>query len=425
MVDTISPRDFAVRLWDGTLWPSDETDAPRFTVHVKSPSFVRELLSRPSLVTIGKAYVEGDLAIEGDLKAAFAVGERWINGRRPSLGRRLLDAWSRRPALPTRRGKIRSFVAKGSAESESRTRDAVTFFYDTPGEFFGAWLDPSMVYTCAYFGSLDDGLAEAQERKLDHVCKKLLLRPGDELLDIGCGWGALIAHAAQRYGVRAHGITLSEPQAEVARRRIASLGLADRCRVEVRDFRRLEGEARFDKISSIGMIEHVRDAVQPLYYGTAWRLLRDGGLMLNHGMTRHRLRPLRGGHEFLKRYLIPDHELIPLCRSIEHAEVAGFDVRDVEQMREHYGLTLDVWTERMRAAAAPAQAVVGEAVYRAFEIQMVSMAHHFYKGNLGLYQTLLSKPKAGDACVPLTRDHLTSSSPRTTSSTPGRREARV
>jgi cyclopropane-fatty-acyl-phospholipid synthase len=395
----MGPRDFAVKLWDGTMWPPDGGRQPTFVAHVKEPRLVFRIASRPNLVTIGRAYVEGDLEIEGDLRAAFAVGDRWINGKSHSALRRLLHAWSFRPELGRETAKIRAW--RGSGDE----RAAVRFFYDQPTDFFDAWLDPSMVYTCAYFGNPDQDLTEAQERKLDLVCRKLALAPGDELLDIGCGWGGLVVHAAQRYGARAVGITLSEKQARFATARISALGLADRCRVEVRDFRELDGFERFDRVASVGMIEHLREPLHDVYYRAIWRLLRAGGLALVHGMTRHRLRPLRGGHEFLKRYLIPEHELLPISTWITKAEDAGFDVRDVEQLREHYGMTLDVWTERMRAAAPRAKAAVGDAMYRTFEVQMISMAHHFYQGNLGLHQVLLSKPHDGDARLPLTREH--------------------
>jgi cyclopropane-fatty-acyl-phospholipid synthase len=265
-----------------------------------------------------------------------------------------------------------------------------------------------MVYSCAYYAEPGGPLDRAQEDKLELVCKKLRLRPGDRFLDVGCGWGALALHAARHHGVDATGITLGAGQAAEAGRRVAAAGLEGRCRVRVADFRDLPANGQFDRIASIGMIEHVREPLQPAYFARLHGLLRPGGLALNHGITCTPSRPLRGGNVFLQRYIFPDHQLVPVSTSLRIAEEAGFEVRDVEQLREHYALTLMAWFDRLRGADAEVRRVVGEPTVRAFEVYLVGMAHHFRMGNLQIHQSLLARPAQGDAELPLRRDHLTS-----------------
>jgi cyclopropane-fatty-acyl-phospholipid synthase len=291
----------------------------------------------------------------------------------------------------------------GARHSIERDRLAVTYHYDVSGDFYKLWLDSRMVYSCAYFASPDDDLEVAQERKLDYICRKLRLRPGERLLDIGCGWGGLVIHAAERYGVEAVGITLSGGQAELASERIRRAGLADRCRVEVRDYRQMDDPEGYDKLVSVGMFEHVGEAMLPEYLGRAWRLLRPGGVFLNHGIARSATEPAEGGPSFLDRYVFPDSELVPISTTLRAAEMSDFEVRDVESLREHYALTLRRWVSRLEEHRDEACRAADETTYRIWRLFMSASAYGFEVGRLNLYQTLLVKPSRGESGLPLTR----------------------
>jgi cyclopropane-fatty-acyl-phospholipid synthase len=293
---------------------------------------------------------------------------------------------------------------------------AVRSHYDVGNAFYALWLDRRLVYSCAYFATGIEDLDAAQAAKLDHICRKLRLAPGERLLDIGCGWGGLVQYAAEHYGVQALGITLSQPQAELARERIAAAGLADRCQIEVRDYRDLPPDASFDKIVSVGMVEHVGRRRLPTYFATAWRHLRPGGLFLNHGIAMaasgnglssllSRLMWRRGG--FIQRYVFPDGELASSGEMLRAAEAQGWETRDVENLREHYTLTLRHWVRRLEAAHEEAAQRVGEQTYRVWRLYMAASAHGFAAGRLQLIQTLLSKARAdGSSSLPLTRSDL-------------------
>jgi cyclopropane-fatty-acyl-phospholipid synthase len=260
-----------------------------------------------------------------------------------------------------------------------------------------------MVYSCAYFHTPEEDLDTAQERKLDYICRKLRLRRGERLLDIGCGWGGLIMHAAAHYGVQAVGITLSVPQAEVARKRLHESELNNRCRVEACDYRDFEHDQQYDKIVSVGMFEHVGEALLPEYFRRAWDLLRPGGVFLNHGIA-HSATYRRRGPSFIDHYVFPDSELVPINASLRVAELNGFEVRDVESLREHYALTLHQWVRRLEAHAEEVRSITDDTIYRIWRLCMAGAAHRFRSGRLNLYQTLLAKPANGPSVLPLTRD---------------------
>jgi cyclopropane-fatty-acyl-phospholipid synthase len=272
-----------------------------------------------------------------------------------------------------------------------------------PPEFFQLFLDSRMVYSCAYFKTPQDGLERSQEQKLDHICRKLRLKAGERLLDIGCGWGGLILHAVRNYGVRALGITLSEQQAATARERIAQAGCEKQCEVQLRDYRDLDGRDSFDKIVSVGMFEHVGRSQFAEYFSKAWQLLKPGGVFLNHAIayaaTYH-----RKGASFIDRYVFPDGDLVPLNVALQAAEETGFQVRDVENLREHYVLTLRHWGQRLEAHADKARQLTNDATYRIWRLYMAGSAYAFRIGRLNVFQTLLSRPANGDSKLPLTRD---------------------
>ena len=397
------PRpDFQVRLWDGTTWRA--VQQPRFTLVLKHPGALRAMFSRPSELTLGEAYIYNDFDIEGDIEAAFEFAD-YLLEQEHSLGKSL-DLAKRLSKLPVNSGahkNRRPTNFSGSVHSRDRDRQAITYHYDLPAEFYALWLDRRMVYSCAYFATPEEDLDSAQEHKLDYICKKLRLRRGERLLDIGCGWGGLIMHAAAHYGVEAVGITLSVSQAELARKRLHESELNNRCRVEVSDYRDIEHDQQYDKIVSVGMFEHVGEALLPEYFRRAWELLRPGGVFLNHGIaysTTYR----RQGPSFTDRYVFPEGELVPISTSLRAAELSGFEVRDVESLREHYALTLHHWVRRLEAHAEEARRITNDSTYRTWRLYMAGAAHGFRSGRLNLYQTLLAKPLHGLSGLPLIRE---------------------
>jgi cyclopropane-fatty-acyl-phospholipid synthase len=262
-----------------------------------------------------------------------------------------------------------------------------------------------MVYSCGYFETAATDLDTAQLRKLDMICRKLRLRPGMRLLDVGCGWGGLVLHAALQYGVDATGITLSAPQVELASQRIAAAGMNGACRVELRDYREVEVDHGYDALVSVGMFEHVGEKMLPGYFEQAARLLKPGGVFLNHGIASRATDPAGHGPRFSDTYVFPDGELVPVNTTMRAAEEAGFEVRDVESLREHYALTLRHWVRRLEAAHEQALRHVDEPTWRVWRLYMSGSAHGFRSRRLNVYQALLALPDSGGASgLPLTRD---------------------
>jgi cyclopropane-fatty-acyl-phospholipid synthase len=402
------PRDFAVRLWDGTIWEPDAGQEARFTLVLRHPGALRALLWPPNQLTMAEAYLYDDIDVEGDIEAVFRLADYLLLERRFRPAERLRIA-ARLLALPRGRAARvgrRPPELRGRKFSLARDRQAVTYHYDLSNDFFALYLDRRMVYTCAYFASEDDDLDAAQERKLDLVCRKLRLRPGERLLDIGCGWGGLLVHAAERYGVEAVGVTLSRPQAELARERIAAAGLAGRARAEVRDYRELDDPEGFDKVVSICMFEQVGEELLPGFFGQARRLLRPGGVFLNQGIAAHHdlhERMGRRGTSFMSRYVFPDGDVVPIATALRAAEQVGFEVRDVESLREHYVLTLGHWVRRLEARHEEARRLTDEVAYRIWRLYMAGARYSFRRNRLNLYQILLAKPDQGRSGLPLHR----------------------
>jgi cyclopropane-fatty-acyl-phospholipid synthase len=395
-------RDFQVRLWDGTTWGA--VQQARFTLVLQHPGALRAMCSRPSELTLGEAYIYNDFDIEGDIEAAFEFADYLLEQER-SLGKSL-DLAKRLSKLPVSSGaheNRRPTNFNGSIHSRGRDRQAVSYHYDLPAEFYALWLDQRMMYSCAYFSAPEEDLDSAQEHKLDYICRKLRLRRGERLLDIGCGWGGLIMHAAAHYGVEAVGITLSVPLAELARQRLHEAGLTDRCRVEVSDYRDIEHGQWYDKIVSVGMFEHVGEAFLPEYFSRAYALLRPGGVFLNHGIS-YSATYHRPGQSFSDRYVFPDSELVPINATIRAAELSGFEVRDVESLREHYALTLHNWVQRLEAHAEEARKITDDTTYRIWRLYMAGAVRRMRSGRLNVHQTLLAKPLNGRSGLPLTRD---------------------
>ena len=408
----------ALRLW------SDATQsfgkcvgqvAPSFTLVLRDPGVLRDLVLKRGPIPLADAYFHGRLDVEGDLYAALGLKNHLQNltltGReRASL---LVDAL-RLAFMPARKiapaGYVpttRQFTHNHTPESD---REAISHHYDVSNDFYKLFLDERMVYSCAYFHSPDDTLETAQAQKLDHICRKLRLQPGERFLDIGCGWGALVIWAAKHYGVHAHGITLSKEQLAEAKARIAAEGLEDRITVELRDYRALEGEGVYDKVSSVGMFEHVGLANLPQYNATVHRVLKANGLFLNHGITHEEDGWQKSvDTEFINRYVFPDGELDRVSNIQSGMEKANFEIQDVENLRIHYARTLRHWVSRLEKNHDEATIYVSEATYRVWRLYMAASALEFESGGTGIYQILASRrPDARPYAqpVPLTRGDL-------------------
>ena len=392
-----------VRLWDGTLWP-DDAPLPA-TIALKHPGALRRMFLPGTELGLAEAYLYDDFDVEGKMEAIFDLADALIQ-RASGFRRkaRIAGDLLRLPAGPQRacgrRGPAR---LGGGRHSVERDRQAVTYHYDVSNDFYALWLDRRLVYSCAYFETPDQDLDTAQERKLDYICRKMRLQPEQRLLDLGCGWGGLVIHAARHYGVDATGITLSGPQADLASERIAAAGLAGRCHVLVRDYREMDAPGGYDALVSVGMVEHVGAALLPTYFAAARQLLRPGGVFLNHGIANTTAdRPQQGA--FSDTYVFPDGELVPISASLRAAEEAGFEVRDVESLREHYALTLRHWVRRLEAHHEQALRFADELTYRVWRLFMSGSAHGFTTGRLNVYQALLLKPgERGQSGLPLTR----------------------
>ncbi len=405
-----------LRLWDGSkLSAGPETAAGREppVLVFRNPDVVSSLILGRDPLRFAEAYFRGDLDIEGDFFAALRLKD-YLPALRLTAGEQLqavIAALRLRAMNGAHRHADRGWVpAHGpavKAHSKTENREAIQFHYDVSNDFYALWLDRAMVYSCAYFERPDLDLDAAQQAKLDYICRKLLLRPEEKLLDIGCGWGALVIHAARHYGVRAHGITLSAEQLKVARERIAEAGLEDRVSVELLDYRDLRAEAAYDKVSSVGMFEHVGLTNLPTYFSTVHRLLKPRGLFLNHGITHE---SAGGGHsysaEFINRYVFPDGELDNISSIQGVMERCHFEIADVEALRPHYALTLRQWVARLERNRTRALQYVNEATYRVWRLYMSACALQFESGEIGVYQIVASNRTPGPAALPMTRRHL-------------------
>jgi cyclopropane-fatty-acyl-phospholipid synthase len=392
------------RMWDGGTWPDGES-RPSMVV-LRHPGSMREMFISGTELGLAEAFLKDDFDVEGDMETAFEIYEV-LNRLGIGWGGRLkaMGMLRRLPCVPgsknceSRRAKLRGF-----RHSAARDAQAIKHHYDVSNEFYSLWLDRRMVYSCAYFNDESEELEVAQERKLDYVCRKLRLKPGQRILDIGCGWGGLVMHAARCYGVDATGITVSRAQAELASRRIDEAGLGKSCRVKVMDYREVDESRPFDALVSIGMFEHVGASVLPAYFDKAHRLLRDGGVFLNHGIASRATDAPAKGPGFIDIYVFPDGDLVPINHTLDAAESAGFEVRDVESLREHYTLTLRHWVKRLEGREDEAVRLTDEKTYRIWRLYMSGSAYWFKTGRNNVYQTLLVKTRpCGDSCLPLTR----------------------
>lgn len=370
-------------LWNGMSF--DFTPEPQVIITARTVAGLRHFLT-PRLNNLGKAYVEGDLDIDGEVGQIIEVAAK--------LAARTHDEARGQPGL--------------LLHSRELDRQAISYHYDVSNEFYRLWLDRNMVYSCGYFRDPADTLDAAQEQKIDHILTKLQLKPGQRLLDIGCGWGALIVRAAERYGARATGITLSQQQYEYAQERIRAAGLGDRCQVLLEDYRDVAGT--YDCIASVGMFEHVGLANLGTYFRRMHALLEDGGVLMNHGITstdvESRDTPF-GGSAFIDEYVFPHGQLPHLSLALAEMCRAGLEPVDVESLRRHYALTLEHWSSRLEAAGDKARELAGERRYRIWRVYLAGCAYGFTHDWMSIHQVLAVKGGGpGHNPLPLTRDYM-------------------
>ena len=403
-----------VCLWDGSVVNMGH-EAPAFSLNFHSARAFRGLVLARDPLRLAESYFKEFIDIDGDLYSALKLRHH-LSSLQLSLTEK---AGLVAKALRIRSDKTdlngsdaphwtKTFGEKlGLKSSKNLNRKAISFHYDASNDFYELWLDEQMVYSCAYYEDVGQSLEQAQRNKLDHICRKLRLKPGERLLDIGCGWGALICWAAQHYGVNAHGITLSQNQYDYAQRMIKQRGLEQQVSVELLDYRDLQGEAEYDKLVSVGMFEHVGLKNLPSYFAIAQRLLKPGGLFLNHGITSD-----EGGWKksvatkFINRYVFPDGQLETISTVQQLMENAKLEIHDVEGLRQHYALTLRAWVSRLELRSEEALQHVSESAYRIWRLYMAASAQQFEEGCTGVYQILASKRASFSKPLPLTRGDL-------------------
>ncbi len=360
---------------------------PAVTIHVKSLAAMRYLL-HADLARLGEAYVTGKIDIEGKLADIIQYGY--------ALAQKTASA-------ARRRHRLRPLIA----HTKRADREAIAHHYDVSNDFYRLWLDERMVYSCAYFERGDEDLAAAQLKKIDHILHKIRLRPGDTLLDVGCGWGALAIRAAQAFGARCVGVTLSQQQMELARERVARAGLSDRVDIRLEDYREVKGQ--FDRITSVGMFEHVGLRKLPGYFACLHRLIKDDGLIMNHGITSTDAfsgdSPMGGG-EFISRYVFPDGELPHLSLALQAMQQGGLEVLDVENLRRHYARTLACWSDNFEARRDEIQRVVPEAIYRVWRVYLAGCAQAFERDDIAIFQVACRKAGCSAQSIPWNRRYI-------------------
>ena len=410
---------FQVELWDGSRVAlganAGGNEAPALAI--ADAGVLRRLLRRPTLETVARLYAAGRLAVAGTDLMDFVERAR---RHRVKVQPGEVDKWALfKRAWPLLFAPDRASALVHEYAGEATGRDQgkrdekafIQFHYDVSNAFYRLFLDPEMQYSCAYFTDWSNGIAPAQHDKLEMICRKLRLQPGERFLDVGCGWGGLICHAARHHGVRAHGVTLSETQYDWTREKITAEGLGDRVTVELRDYRELTGP--YDKIASIGMYEHVGIQNYPAYFGRLYRLLADRGLLLNHGITRgakksaRRFNRIRPENRLIRKYIFPGSELDHIGHTLSVMEAQRFQIHDVEGWREHYAQTTRLWYRALIEHEQAARAEVGDEKYRMWIAYLAGVSLSFQDGSLRIFQTLASKHKAkGPSGLPPTRADL-------------------
>ena len=407
-----APLPMRLRAWDG----SEAGPVGTPTLVIRNRRALHRLLWKPGELGLARAWVAGEIDIEGDLYEALnrmaPVVWRRDEAARP-IGlrdRRILGLAGRvlalaGPALPPPPPPEEAAPSRGPMHTLRSDRQAISHHYDVGNDFYASVLGPSFVYSCAYWADPEVTLEQAQYAKLDLVCRKLALTPGQRLLDVGCGWGSMVLHAAEHYGVHAVGVTISAEQADLARKRVVEAGLTDRVEIRVQDYRQID-DGPYDAISSIGMAEHVGSVAYGVYAKQLFGLLRPGGRLLNHQIARRPQDDESTYHidEFIDRYVFPDGELAPVGSTVTLLERAGFEVRDLESIREHYALTLRAWVANLERAWPEAVAMVTPGRARVWRLYMAASALAFEQNAIGVNQVLAVRPGAGGVSgMPLIR----------------------
>lgn len=404
-----------VHLWDGSVVKLGRGKTAGTPVAIVSSGVVSSLLKRPTLENIIRHYAVGNIRVDGDL---MTVGQQVRNSVKKKDLKQLnkfLVLRSLWPFLfaPSQQASIAHSFASGAEHSNEDNQNYIQFHYDVSNEFYKLFLDPEMQYSCGYFKTPEDSLEQAQKNKLDMICRKLRLQKGEKLLDIGCGWGGLICHAAEAYGVKAHGITLSKEQYAYTKEKIRKLGLENQVTVEIIDYRDVTGT--YDKISSIGMFEHIGLANFPAYFAKIKSLLRDRGVLLNHGIARRgkanfkaALSRITPEKRLILKYIFPGSELAPIGHSLNSMEACGFEIHDVEAWREHYALTCKHWCQRLTANKDKAIDLVGNEKYNLWVAYLAGVSFGFSAGSILIFQTVATKraKEKGASGMPLTREDL-------------------
>jgi cyclopropane-fatty-acyl-phospholipid synthase len=384
------PLPLRVELWNGEQVDLS-SEQPRVTIRVPGPGGLRYLLS-PSLGSLGEAYVEGALEIEG--RSADMI----------QMGKALAETTGK----PARASRVASAMLNlVSPHTKEKDAESIRYHYDVSNAFYQQFLDPAMVYSCAYFENGDEDLATAQQKKIDHILTKIDVQPGQTLLDIGCGWGALAIRAASKFGARVVGVTLSERQCALARERVAQAALQDRIEIRLQDYRDVSGT--FDRITSVGMFEHVGVENLPEYFKRIHALLADGGIAMNHGITttdiEQRSSPYGGG-EFIDKYVFPHGELAHLSTVIRTMQQGGLEVRDVENLRRHYARTCQIWAENFENNAEHIRTTVDPKTFRIWHVYLAGCAYAFAQDWISLYQIVCSKAGQDPRQMPWSRRYM-------------------
>lgn len=380
-------------LWNGQSYDCGTFEQPAVTLRLKSAAALPLLLD-PSLDNLGEAYVKNHIDVEGKLADIIEMGY--------ALARATL-------AAP---GKLQR-VARYFSHSKASDKRSIQYHYDVSNDFYALWLDSRMIYSCAYFENGDEDLAAAQLKKIDHILTKIQLQPGQTLLDIGCGWGALVIRAARKFGARCVGITLSKNQFDWATERVQAAGLSDRIEIRLQDYRDVTGQ--FDRITSVGMFEHVGRKNLPQYFAHLQHLLADDGVIMNHGITSTDTgsgEAAYGGGEFIDKYVFPDGELPHLSLALNAMQEGGFEAFDIENLRRHYARTLRIWSDNYDANAVKLRQLVDEEKFRIWRIYLAGCAYAFENDDIAIYQIVGRKAGRRASTLPWSRRYIYESNSR-------------